>query len=377
MSHIVFRKEVMHNIPLVDLKLQYRALESEIKKAIEDVFEESTFISGKFLSDFEKAFSDFCSVKYTVGVSSGTSALYLALIACGIGEGDEVITVPNTFIATTEAISAVGARPVFVDIDPVTYTIEVSKIEKAITKNVKAIIPVHLYGQPARMDEVLSLAGRYGLRIIEDAAQSHGAEYKTKKAGALGDVGCFSFYPGKNLGAYGDAGCVVTDNIEIAEKVRLLRNHGREEKYHHIVEGFNHRLDTLQAKLLSVKLRYLEDWNKRRRHIAEWYKEFLRDGPLKLPQEDKDSLHVYHLFVIQTDNRDALKKNLEEKGIFAGIHYPIPLHLQKAYAYLGYKAGDFPVAEKVSKKILSLPMYPELKKEEVEFICERIKKFSL
>lgn len=362
-------------IPLVDLNLQYKTIEPEIKKAIEEVFTSGAFIGGNMLSDFEKEFSEFCGVKHAVGVSSGTSALQLALLACGIQQGDEIITAPNTFIATIEAMSAVGARPVFVDVDPETYTIDVSKIEKAVTKKTKAIIPVHLYGQTARMDEINSIAKKHDLRVIEDAAQAHGAEYKGKRAGGLGNAGCFSFYPGKNLGAYGDAGAVVTNDAGIAEKVGLLRNHGRKEKYSHIVEGFNHRLDTLQARLLSVKLGHLEDWNEKRRQVAEWYRSLLKDTPLKLPQENKDCLHVYHLFVIETEKRDELDALLKEKGIFAGIHYPIPLHLQKAYAHLDYRDGDFPVAEKASKRILSLPIFPELEKDKVEYICQNIKAF--
>ncbi|MFC1620756.1 DegT/DnrJ/EryC1/StrS family aminotransferase [Candidatus Omnitrophota bacterium] len=365
----------MGPIPLVDLKLQYKTIESEIKKAIEDIFAQGVFISGKPLVEFEKGFSKFCGTKYAVGVSSGTSALYLALLACNVGKGDEVITVPNTFIATTEAITAAGARPVFVDIDPEDYTIDVSKIKKAISKKTKAIIPVHIYGHLANMDAILSLAKEHGLKVIEDAAQSHGAEHKGKRAGSLGDAGCFSFYPGKNLGAYGDAGALTTNDAAIAEKVSLLRNHGRKEKYSHIIEGFNNRLDTLQAKLLSVKLAYLEDWNKSRRQVAQWYRKYLKDLSLKLPKEDKDYLDVYHLFVIETDDRDGLLSHLKEKGIFAGIHYPIPLHLQEAYKYLGYKQGDFPVTEHSSKRILSLPIFPELEESSVEFICKTIKEF--
>lgn len=363
------------NIPLVDLKRQYASIETEIKKAIEEVFEQSIFISGKPLLDFEKAFADFCGTKYAVGVSSGTSALYLALLAHGVREGDEVITAPNTFIATVEAISAVGARPVFADIEPVTYTIDVQKTEDVITKKTKAIIPVHIYGHPAEMDSLLSVANRHGLKVIEDAAQSHGAEYKSKKAGTFADAGCFSFYPGKNLGAYGDAGAVITDDAEFADRIMLLRNHGRKEKYVHRIQGFNHRLDTLQARLLSVKLKYLSGWNKKRRQIASWYKAFLKDAPLNLPQENKSSLHVYHLFVVNTDSRDRLKTYLGERGISTGIHYPIPVHLQQAYDCLGYKEGDFPVTEKASRRILSLPMFPELERKEVESICEIIKGF--
>lgn len=365
----------MNSIPLVDLKLQYKMIGAEIKKAIDTIFEQGIFISGKPLLEFEKDFSGFCKARYTIGVSSGTSALYLALLACGIGQEDEVITTPHTFIATAEAITAVGAIPVFVDIEPIVYTIDASKIEKAITKRTKAIIPVHIYGHPCDMDSILSIAESYKLKVIEDASQSHGAEYKNKRVGTLGNAGCFSFYPGKNLGAYGDAGAVVTDDLTIAEKIRLLRDHGRKEKYVHIVEGFNHRLDTLQAQLLSVKLKYLEAWNKKRREIANWYRTFLSNTPLKLPQENIDCSHVYHLFVVETDMRDRLKMFLEEKGVSAGIHYPVPLHLQPAYAHLNYNMGDFPVTEEASKRILSLPIFPELEKQQVEFICETIRAF--
>jgi dTDP-4-amino-4,6-dideoxygalactose transaminase len=362
-------------IPLVDLKLQYSLIEAQIKEAIDDVFRQSVFISGKPLADFEKDFADYCRVKFAVGTSSGTSALYLALLANGIGAGDEVITVANTFIATAEAISATGARPVFIDIDRATYAMDISKINAALTKKTKAIIPVHLYGHPVDMDPLVAIARKNSLAVIEDAAQAHGAGYKGKKAGALADMGCFSFYPGKNLGAYGDAGAVVTDNPEAAERVRLLRDHGRKEKYIHTIEGFNHRLDTLQARLLGLKLKFLDGWNEKRRQVAAWYRDCLCGLPVKLPQQQDGCLHVYHLFVVETDARDELKGYLETKEISCGVHYPVPLHLQPAYSYLGYKEKDFPAAEEASRRILSLPIYPELEKGQVEYICAAIREY--
>ena len=365
-------------IPFVDLKAQYNSIKKKIDEAIQNVLNNTSFIMGKELREFEKEFAQFCDVKYAIGVANGSDALILALRACGIGEGDEVITVSHTFIATTEAITHAGGRIVFVDIDPKTYTINVSKIEGKINKKTKAIITVHLYGQPADMDPIMELAKKYNLRIIEDAAQAHGAEYKGKKVGSIGNVGCFSFYPGKNLGAYGDAGMVVTNNEEIAEKVRLLRNHGRiTKKYEHEIEGYSSRLDNLQAAILRVKLRHLNKWNESRRENAKKYNELLSniDGIIT-PYEADYAKHVYHLYVIRTEKgRDKLKEELKSKGIATGIHYPIPLHLQPAYNYLGYKRGDFPVTEKACQEILSLPMFAELGEEQIEEIVEIIKSY--
>jgi dTDP-4-amino-4,6-dideoxygalactose transaminase len=331
---------------------------------------------GEELERFEEEFALFCNTKYAIGVANGSDALILALIACEIGEGDEVITVPNTFIATTEAITHVGGKIVFADIDPKTYTIDISKIEEKINERTKAIIPIHLYGQPADMDPIIELAKKYNLKVIEDAAQAHGAEHEGEKVGSIGDVGCFSFYPGKNLGAYGDAGIITTNNEEIAKKIKLLRNHGSIKKYEHEIEGYSSRLDNLQAAILRVKLKYLNKWNDMRRRNAKKYNELLSsiDGVIT-PYEADYAKHVYHLYVIRTENRDKLREELRSKDIATGIHYPIPLHLQAAYKYLGYEYGDFPVTEECSQEILSLPMFTELSEDQIEEIVKLIKKY--
>lgn len=359
-------------VPFVDLKRQYASIKGEIDAAVQDVLDKTAFIMGENVKNFEDNFAKFCGVKHAIGVSSGTSALHLALLAVGIKAGDEVITVPNTFIATAEAISHTGAEVKFSDVDTETYTIDVSKIR--ITDKTKAIIPVHLYGQMAEMDALMDFAEDNNLRVIEDAAQAHGAEHKNRKAGTIGDVGCFSFYPGKNLGAYGDAGMVVTNNDEIAEKVRILRDHGRSEKYEHRVVGFNHRIDALQCAILNVKLKHLNTWTDARRKNAKLYNELLSevDGVIT-PVEKEYNKHVYHLYVIRTKRRDEMQKYLKSKGISTGIHYPIPLHLQPAYKYLNYKKGDFPITESCTDEILSLPMFAELKEDEIRYVCDKIK----
>ena len=372
-------------IPLIDLKDQYLSIKLEIDQAIQEVLDSTSFILGEMVERFEQEFAEYCQAKYAVGVGNGTDALHLSLRACGVVKGDEVITVPNTFIATVEAITIAGARPAFVDIDPKTYNMDPGRLEEYIKlrlqdaggKNkLKAIIPVHLYGQPADMDSISEIAKRYGLKVIEDAAQAHGAEYKGRKVGGLGDVSCFSFYPGKNLGAYGDGGAVVTNDEEIATKVRMLRNHGRFKKYEHQFEGFNSRLDAIQAAILRVKLKYLDDWNRSRRKNAEFYNRSLKDvdGVVE-PKVLEGMLPVYHLYVVQIERRDDLQTKLQEVGILTGIHYPITLHLQPAYSYLGKGKGDFPVAEDTAKGILSLPMFPELTKQQQEYIVEKMKKF--
>lgn len=356
-------------IPLVDLRAQYRIIKPEIDAAIERVLANTRFILGKEVQDFEEAFAVYCGARYAIGVASGTAALHLALLACGIGQGDEVITSPFTFIATAEAICHAGARPVFVDIDPVSYNLDPSRIEEAITPRTKAILPVHLYGQPADMDPLLAIARRYDLKVIEDAAQAHGAEYKGQRVGTLGGAACFSFYPGKNLGAYGDGGMVVTNDPQIAERVRMLRDHGRLSKYEHLIVGYGERLDALQAAILGVKLRHLDDWNERRRRIAAQYRELLADGNIQVPQESKDVRHVYHLFVVRVRDRDATLARLKEAGIGVGVHYPIPLHLQPAFAWLGYREGDFPNAEQAAREVLSLPIYPEMTVEQMDQVA--------
>ncbi|MCK4352814.1 DegT/DnrJ/EryC1/StrS family aminotransferase [candidate division WOR-3 bacterium] len=362
-------------IPLIDLKTQYLSLKTEIDTAIQNVIDNTSFVGGKELTGFESEFANFCDVKYGVATSSGSTALDLTLLALGIGKGDEVITTPNTFIATTEAITHVGAKIVWVDIEPDSYNIDPEKIEAKITPRTKALLLVHLFGHPCDMDIMLKIAQKHNLIVIEDAAQSHGAEYKGKRVGSFGKAACFSFYPGKNLGAYGHSGIMVTNDKEIADCVMLLANHGRYEKYEHLREGYNYRPDTIQTAILRVKLRYLNEWNKKRRKNAELYNQLLKDTPIITPRELSYAKHVYHLYVIRTEKRDELSKYLDSKGITTLIHYPIPLHLQPAYKYLGYKSGDFPVTEKCCSQVLSLPMFPELKREQIELIAQEIKNF--
>lgn len=357
-------------IPLVDLKAQYLSIRKEIDDAIQKVLQQTDFIGGDAVREFEEAFGEFCGVKHVIGVANGTDAIHLTLRACGIGNGDEVITAVNTFIATSEAISAAGAKPVFVDNDDATYTIDVSKIEERITPGTKAIIPVHLYGQPADMDAIEKIAAKHHLLIIEDAAQAHGALYRGRRVGTFGKAACFSFYPGKNLGAYGDAGAIVSNDDEFAAKVRMLANHGRLEKYEHKIEGYNSRLDTLQAAILRVKLAHLGEWTTLRQHHAARLTEILRSQrQIATPITRDGSTHVFHLFVVRVDGREAVQKSLKEKGIATGIHYPIPLHLQPAYRYLNHQRGDFPVSERYAPQILSLPLYPELTESQLEFIA--------
>jgi dTDP-4-amino-4,6-dideoxygalactose transaminase len=360
------------NIPFADLKKQYTAIKKEMDSGIIEVIESTQFILGKFVEEFERSFAKYCNSKYCIGVSSGTSAIELALKASGIGPGDEVITIPHTFIATAEAITNVGATVKFVDVNPETGTMDASKLK--VTKKTKAIIVVHIYGQPVDMDPIIDFAKQHNLIVIEDCAQAHGAEYKGKRVPVYG-IGCFSFYPGKNLGAYGDAGAVVCNDSTLAEKIRMLRDHGRPKgsKYSHDVVGNNYRIDGIQGKILSIKLKSLDAWTELRRKHAAKYKSLLK---VSLISEMKYSKSVYHLFVIKHDNRDKLKEFLEKNGISCGIHYPIPLHLQPAYKFLGYKEGDFPVSEKLAKTILSLPMYPEMTDEEIVYVCEKIKEYK-
>jgi dTDP-4-amino-4,6-dideoxygalactose transaminase len=353
-------------IPLVDLKAQYRAHKGEIDAAIQDIIDNTSFIMGPKLKQFEDDFAAFCRAKHALGVGSGTEALQMAFLALGVGPGDEVITASHTFFATAEMLGHLGARPIFVDIDLGTYNIDPDKIEAAITPRTKALLPVHLYGQPAEMDAILEIAAKYGLPVIEDAAQAHGAEYKGRRVGSMGRIACFSFYPGKNLGAYGDAGAVVTDDDELADKVRILRDHGRYEKYEHLTEGWPARMDTLQSAVLRAKLPHLEEWNEARRRHAARYNELLADLDVVRPYEPEHVRAVYHLYVIRVDRRDEVLRELNGRGIGAGIHYPIPLHLQPAYKYLGYKRGDLPLTEEAADQVLSLPMYPELTEEQVQ-----------
>lgn len=360
-------------INFVDLKRQYEAIKGEIDACVNRVITSCNFVLGDEVNKFEEEFAAYCKSRFCVGVGSGTDALRLSLLAAGISSGDEVITVPNTFIATTLAISEVNAKIKFVDIDPETYTIDAARIEKAISEKTKAILPVHLYGNAADMAPIMEIAEKNNLAVIEDACQAHGADYKGKKV-PTGNIGCFSFYPGKNLGCYGDGGAIVTNNEEIAEKIKMLRNYGQKIRYHHLIKGTNSRLDTIQAAVLRVKLRYIEKWNGSRRRHAKLYNELL-GGVVELPVEKEYAKHVYHLYVIRTKKRDELQGYLSKKGIASLIHYPIPIHLQKAYSDLNLGEGSFPITERYANEILSLPMFPELADEEIAYICESIKEF--
>lgn len=366
----------MKSIPLVDLKAQYQGIKPDVMSAIESVLDGMNLFLGENVYHLERDFAEQCHAKYGVGVGSGTEALFLALSACGIGVGDEVITVPNTFFATVEAIALTGARPVFVDIDPDTYTMDARQLEDVVGPRTKAIIPVHLYGQPADMNPIKQVATKYGLKVIEDACQSHGATYEDRRTGSLGDVAAFSFYYSKNLGAYGEGGMIVTKSRAIATHVQMIRNHGSSQRYHHTYYGTNSRLDEIQAAILRVKLPYLDQWSTRRRALALEYTKRLEEvAEVKTPVEREGSSHVYHLYVIQVPDRDALEAWLKRHGIQTGIHYPVPIHMQPACAHMGYGEGSFPVAEAAADRILSLPIYPELSIEDVAYICQTIKDY--
>lgn len=366
----------MNSVKFVDLQGQYHDLKDEIAAAMDRVLGGMRLFLGENTYQLERDFAEFCQVRYAVGVGSGTDALLLALMACDIGPGDEVITVPNSFFATAEAIILAGAVPKFVDIDSVTYTMDPSKLEAAITERTKAVIPVHLYGYPADMAPILEISRRHGLKVIEDACQSHGAGYKGRSVGGLGDAAAFSFYYSKNLGAYGEGGMVVTKDRSIATKVQMLRNHGSIDKYHHSMLGMNSRLDELQAAILRVKLGYLNRWNTKRRAWAKEYEKRLSEFPeIILPVERPLATHVYHLYVIRVARRDSLQRFLSEHGIETGIHYPVPIHLQEACRYLGYADGSFPNTEASAREILSLPMYPELTTDQITYVCQTIQDF--
>lgn len=365
-------------VPFVDLKIQYLGIKDEIQREINEVLDNTAYICGKKTKKFEGEFSKIQNVKYCIGLSSGTDALHTALKALDIKSGDEVIVPVNTFIATSESVSLCGAKPVFVDHDEKTFNIDVNKIESAVTEKTRAIIPVHLYGQPAEMDKILEIAEKHGLSVIEDCSQAHLSEYKEKKTGSFGNIGTFSFYPGKNLGAYGEAGAVTTNSESLYNKMLKFRQHGSSEKYVHESEGHNYRMEELQAGVLNVKLKHLNEWTEKRRNIASLYHKNLQNlGPeVVAPPFVPDYIkHVYHLFVIRVKNRSELAKFLAGKEISTALHYPIPLHLQKAYDYLGYKKGDFPKAEKCCDEILSLPMYPEMTEEQVMYVCNAVKNF--
>lgn len=364
-------------VPFVDLKAQYETIAPEVDTAIRRVVTDADFILGLDVELLEQEFAQFSGADYAVGVDSGTSALELALRAHGIGEGDEVITVSHTFIATVSAISSTGARPVLVDIDQDTYNIDPARIESAITPRTRAIVPVHLYGQPADMDSILAIARKHNLVVIEDACQAHGAIYKGKRTGSIGDSGCFSFYPGKNLGAYGDAGMVVTSERQVAERLKLLRNYGQPQKYLHTTMGYNRRLDTLQAAVLRVKLPHLDEWNSARRRAARLYGELLKDvDAITMPYTAEESSHVYHLFVVRHPRRDDLLNYLRERGVSASLHYPTPVHLQQCYADLKLGPGSLPVTESLAARVISLPMFAEITDEQIEYVCEQVRRFD-
>ncbi len=372
-------------VPFLDLKAQYQSIKEEVMPAIQNVIENTAFVLGKSVFDFEKAFADAHGVKYCHGVSAGTDGNHVVLWGLGIGPGDEVIIPANTFIATAWGATLNGAKPVFVDCDPESYNIDPKKVEEAITDKTKAIVAVHLYGQPADMDPLKEIAEKYNIHLVEDAAQAHFAEYKGKRIGGLADAASFSFYPGKNLGAYGEGGAVTTNNEELAKTFKMIRDHGAVEKYNHEIFGHNYRMSGIQGAVLGVKLKYLDEWTNARRSVAGKYRELLSDiDEIKLPVEMDYAKHVYHLFVIQvkgknpenkSEERNALQKYLGENGIASGLHYPIPLHLQPCFKNLGYSKGDFPNTEELAEQGLSLPMYPELSGEQINFVSEKIHEF--
>lgn len=363
------------NIPLLDLKAQYYSIKEELRASVEQVLESGQYIMGPFVKKFEEEIADYCNTKYAIGVANGTDALLLTLDALGIGSGDEVITTPFTFFASSEVISKVGATPVFVDIDPLTYNIDVNKIEDAITEKTKAIIPVHIFGQPVNFGAIKEIADKYNLHIVEDACQAIGSKYKGRQAGSLGIAGCFSFFPTKNLGGYGDGGIVVTDDEQLAQKIQVLRVHGSNPKYYHSMVGYNSRLDALQAAMLSVKLKYIDAWNQKRAEKANFYNIILKDTPLVLPFCEEENQHVYHLYIVQTDYRQELMDYLKEHGIDTGVYYPVPLHLQEVYNNLGYKKGAFPISEQMAERTFALPLFPEISNKQQEYVAEKIKMF--
>ena len=360
-------------IPFLDLKAQYRTIKSDIDAAVHKILDSGQYVLGEEVELFEREFAAFHAADHGVAVNTGTSALHLALLAAGVGDGDEVITVPFTFVATVAAIRYTGARPVFVDIDPVSFTMDVTQIESKITPRTKAIVPVHLYGHPADMDPILEIAARHGLTVIEDACQAHGAIYKNRPVGALGHAGCFSFYPGKNLGAYGEGGMVTTNDAGMQKTMRMLRDWGQEKKYYHVLKGFNYRMEGFQGAILRVKLRHLAAWSEARRERATAYDRLLAGNELvQAPAAPADGKHVYHIYAVRTNDRAGLMRTLQANGIGTGIHYPIPVHLQEAHADLGYKKGDFPESERAADQVLSLPMFPELAITDVEVVAAAI-----
>ncbi len=364
-------------IPFLDLKAQYRQLKPEIDEAIARTVESAQFVLGPNVAAFEDCFAAYCGVAHCKAVNTGTSALHLALLAAGVGPGDEVITVSMTFVATAAAVLYTGAKPVFIDVDPVFWTMNPGLIEAAITPRTKAILPVHLHGLVADMDPIMAIARRHGLAVIEDAAQAHGAEYKGRRAGSIGNLGCFSFYPGKNLGAYGEGGAVVTNMPELAHKVSLLRDWGQDAKYNHVVAGYNYRMDAIQGAVLNVKMNHIERWTDARRSVAAQYDRLLAPLPYERPRPPASCRHVYHVYAVRVPRRDQALKALQGSGIGVGIHYPIPVHLQKGYAHLGYRRGDLPVTEQLADEFLSLPIYPELASEQVTEVVAQLKEVAL
>ncbi len=373
------------NVPFLDLKAQYLPIRDEIHAALDGVLDRTAFAGGPFVAQFEKEFAAFCGAEHAVGVGNGTDALWMALLGLGIGPGDEVITVPDTFIATAEAISYCGATPVFVDVEEKSYNMDPVKLEQYLTtrnsqpatrNRLKAVIPVHLFGQMSDMDPIMEIARKYGLLVVEDASQAHGALYNGKPAGSIGDAGCFSFYPGKNLGAYGEAGAVVTNDAALADKMRMLRDHGSAKKYYHQVVGWNARMDGFQGAVLSVKLKYLRQWNEGRRKNAALYgAHFAGFNGIVAPTEMSYGKHVYHVYALRVKNRDALITALGEKGIGTNVHYPVPIHLQNAYEFLGLKPGSYPVAEKCASEFVSLPMFAELTEEQISYVSDAVKAY--
>src|SRR5215467_8005241 len=359
-------------VPYLDLKTQYQSIKPEIDAAIARVLDSCQFILGPEVAAFEREFAAYCDASECIALNSGTSALHLALLAAGVGPGDEVITVPFTFVASVAAIIYAGAKPILVDIEPRSFMIDPKNIESAITPQTKAILPVHLYGHPADMDPIMEIARRRRLVVIEDAAQAHGAEYKGHRVGSIGDIACFSFYPGKNLGAYGEGGAVTTNNVELARIVRTLRDWGQDRKYHHLLRGFNYRMEGFQGSVLGVKLRHLEEWTEARRRIAEQYNQLLATCEVQAPEQMPWAHHVYHVYTLRIEDRDGMQSALAEQGVQTGFHYPIPVHLQPAYADLGYRTGSFPRAEAAAKQVLSLPLYPELSDKAVTEVAAAV-----
>ncbi len=361
------------NVPFLDLKAQYRTIKTEIDAAVASVLDNAHFVLGPAVSSFEAHFASYCGARHGIAVNTGTSALHLALLAAGIGPGDEVITVPFTFVATVAAIRYTGARPVFIDVDARSLTMDPAAISDAITPRTKAIVPVHLYGQAADMDPILAEARRHGLTVIEDACQAHGAMYKDRPVGSIGDLACFSFYPGKNLGACGEGGIVLTNDDEYDRTVRMMRDWGQSERYHHAIQGFNYRMEGLQGAILDVKLRHLADWTEARRHRAAAYDRALAAAGVVTPSEMPYARHVYHLYAVRAADRTALQQTLHARGVQTGLHYPIPVHLQPAHRDLGYRVGEFPNSEAAAREVLSLPLYPEMPMDAVSAVADLIR----